>query len=56
VSRRAASLALTLCLTAAVAAQCGSSASGDPFGHCPAGTTRVRDVTRTPGRQWVCAR
>jgi hypothetical protein len=34
----------------------GAGPSSDPFARCPAGTSRIRDVTRPPGRQWVCAR
>lgn len=55
-SKRLAALSILTAVLAATPAQCGTNPSGNPLGGCPAGTSRVRDVTRPPGQQWVCAR
>ena len=53
--RRLAALAVLTAIVMPAAAQCGTAPSSNPLGSCPAGTSRVRDVTRPPGQQWVCA-
>ena len=54
--RRLAALAVVAAIVMPAAAQCGTNPSSNPFGSCPAGTTRIRDVNRPPSQQWVCAR
>lgn len=51
---RLASSSTVLAVVMAGTAQCGTSPSSDPFGHCPPGSHRMRDVTRPPQHQWVC--
>ena len=48
-------LVLALALAVLVLAGCQEKDGGsNPFAPCPAGWHRMRDVTQSPGRQWVC--
>lgn len=53
--KRLMALAVLAAFVAPAAAQCGTDPGNNPFSSCPAGTHRIRDVTRPPSQQWVCA-